>query len=115
MNKTRTIVLPSKQGETLEHLIERFSELTNDPVQKREKMADFVISNYGDWEGAFKPLNKVPFNDLLYIVTGGAWEIQKSVKSVLKEMIDGFECNGMIRQTEAIEAAITRLEKEGLI
>lgn len=116
MSKARTVVLPSKQGEALEHMIKTNNELTYDPMQRRENLVNDIISNYGDWVDMFEPLNKVPFNDLLYIATGGAWEVQKTVKDVLEELRDTYKTSGMHSAgVVAVSVALQKLEEEGLI
>ncbi|AMR60095.1 hypothetical protein LEO2_57 [Bacillus phage Leo2] len=115
MSKIRTIVLPYEQSEALKHMIKKIDGLTDDPVQRREKMADFIIDNHGSWQGTFKPLNKVPFNDLLYIATGGAWEVQKTIRSVIEELRDDYKKCGVTGAVVALNVALEKLKKEGFI
>ncbi|AGY47244.1 hypothetical protein Glittering_57 [Bacillus phage Glittering] len=113
MSKPRVIALSNEQSEALEHFIKRGNGLTNNPVKRREKLADFVISTHGDWQGALEPLNSLQFNDLLYIATGGAWEIQKTIKEVLEELHadSRLDC----AEKDGVAYAIARLKERGFI
>jgi len=115
MNKPRTIVLTYEQGKALNMMFDKANRYSGDPLHLREYMVNCVISGHKDWKDDYKHLNKIHLNDLLYIVTGGAWEVQKTVKDVLEEIHDVYEFNGVENARAAIEEALTRLKKEGLI
>ncbi|AGE60899.1 hypothetical protein ANDROMEDA_60 [Bacillus phage Andromeda] len=113
MSKPRVIALSNEQSEALKHFIKRGNGLTNNPVKRREKLADFVISTHGDWQGALEPLNSLQFNDLLYIATGGAWEVTKTVKETLEELCSDKRLDRLER--DGVAFAIARLKERGLI
>ncbi|AGB62764.1 hypothetical protein [Bacillus phage phiAGATE] len=113
MSEARKVVLSREQAEALECLIKGYSELNNDPVEQRERLVDYIICEHGDWVNALEPLNKVPFNNLLYIATGGVWETQKTIKEVLEELHADSRLD--IAEKDGVAYAIARLKERGFI
>ncbi|AGE60821.1 hypothetical protein I907_gp57 [Bacillus phage Eoghan] len=113
MSTIRKIVLTQEQGVALNMLLDHSTRNTKDPRDARENSVEIVLHGHTTWADLYKPLNSIPLSDLLYIVTGGAWEIQKTVKGVLEE----FKNDSRLSQWEqdGVALAIQKLKEEGLI
>ncbi|AGY48220.1 hypothetical protein Riggi_58 [Bacillus phage Riggi] len=115
MNEIRRIVLTQEQGEALGMLLDNSKRHTKDPRGAREHSVKVVLEGHTTWEDIYKPLNVIPLSDLLYVVTGGHWEIQKTVRGVLEGLKETYRNNHISSASSALTIAIERLEKEGLI
>ncbi|AGE61049.1 hypothetical protein FINN_56 [Bacillus phage Finn] len=115
MSEIRKVVLTQEQGEALDMLLDNSKRHTKDPRGAREHSVKVVLKGHTTWEDLYKPLNVIPLSDLLYVVTGGAWEIQKTVRGVLEELREVYKNNHISSAGSALTIAIEKLEKEGLI
>ena len=111
----RKIVVTEEQGKALKTMLDNSRRFNQDPHQAREYLVKVILDGHTTWEDTYISLNAVPLSDLLYIVTGGTWEVQKTVKGVLEDLKKTYSENGIANATTALTVAIEKLQEEGLI
>ncbi|AGY46859.1 hypothetical protein Blastoid_60 [Bacillus phage Blastoid] len=115
MSTIRKVVVTPEQGKAINMMFENANKYNRDQLQIREYMTNCIVTGHGGWKDDYKSLNKMHLSDLLYIVTGGAWEIQKTVRSVIEDLRDKFKRDSMSFEETALLMTLEELEKEGLI
>lgn len=111
----RTIVVTEEQGKALKTMKDNSRRFNQDPHQAREYLVKVALDGHTTWEDTYISLNAIPLSDLLYIVTGGTWEVQKTVKGVLEDLRDKYREDGIQGAVIGINVALEKLQREGLI
>lgn len=114
MGTIRKVVVTPEQGKAINMMFDNANEYNRDQLQIREYMSKGIVTGHGNWKDDYKSLNKMHLSDLLYIVTGGAWEIQKTVRSVIEDLRDQYQ-KDTHWAVVALNVALQELEREGLI
>jgi hypothetical protein len=112
MSKARTIVVTQEQGQALELMFDKSKRCTGEPLCSREYLVNTVIRGHRkDWKNDYEPLDSMALSDLLYIVTGGVWEVQKTMKEVLEELHNSVS----LRERDGVLLSIATLKERGFI
>lgn len=115
MSTIRRVIVTPEQGKDINMMFEKANRYNRDQLQTREYMTNCIITGYGNWKDSYKSLNKVHLSDLLYIATGGFWEIQKSVRNVIEDLRDQYQKDDTYVAVVVLNVLLRDLEREGLI
>lgn len=115
MGAIRKVVVTPEQGKAIKMMFDNASRYNRDQLQIREYMTNCIVPSHGRWKDDYKSLNKMHLSDLLYIVTGGAWEIQKTVRSVIEDLRDRYQKDDIQGAVVGLNVVLEELKKEGLI
>lgn len=73
-----------------------------------------ISKMHGKWEGLYKPLNDLPFEDFAELLVMGQYEVKRTIEEVIDDFID--DSKGKIEPSEsALRKLKQTLQMEGLI
>ncbi|QKN88250.1 hypothetical protein Novomoskovsk_62 [Bacillus phage Novomoskovsk] len=113
MSTIRKIVLTQEQAKAFEFMLNEAKDYGRDQLPEREYLVNSILNGHKKWRDDYKSLNNLPLSDLLYIATGGAWEVQKTMKEVLEELYSDSRLD--ISEKDGVAYAIARLKERGFI
>ncbi|AGE61052.1 hypothetical protein FINN_59 [Bacillus phage Finn] len=100
------IEINKKQYEALKSFLETQVGLRN--------QLGAISKMHGKWEGNWKPLNDLPFEDFAELLVMGQYKVKRTIEEILEDFIDSSKGN-----IEPSESALRRLKQtlkmEGLI
>lgn len=73
-----------------------------------------ISKMHGKWEGSYKPLNDLPFEDFAELLVMGQYEVKRTIEEVIDDFIT--DSKGKIEPSEsALRKLKQTLQMEGLI
>lgn len=74
-----------------------------------------ISKMHGKWEGSYKPLNDLPFEDFAELLVMGQYEVKRTIEEVIDDHLDEASRKYRDNAERAIYDLKQELKQEGLI
>ncbi|AMR60098.1 hypothetical protein LEO2_60 [Bacillus phage Leo2] len=74
-----------------------------------------ISKMHGKWEGSYKPLNDLPFEDFAELLVMGQYEVKRTIEEVIDGAIEDSKIDPFDNGSEYLISLKDTLKMEGLI